>query len=92
MGVALVTLSGGTGTGTWRDPDLTEASSAGAIVLEHTPQHCIADRRTGGTSSNWGALAVTPSQTGVTVTSSNGSDAGTVRVIGICNLNDLLAR
>lgn len=72
---------------TWKDPDDVDGSAPTQIELEYAPKIYTITRT--GTSSSAGFLRViSVTATGCTVTSTDASDDGPVRVVGVCRAAD----
>lgn len=88
IGIAIGSLTAGSVTLTWKDPDTVDGSSPTQIELEYAPKVFFVTRT--GASASAGHLRVAVTATGCTVTSDDNSDDGDVRVVGICRAADLL--
>ena len=84
----VVTLVGGSGTATWRDPDTALGSAIVTIELEYTPQFVWATRTTAGTQTNTQLTFSAITATGCTITSSSVFDTGVYRVYAVCRAED----
>lgn len=89
VAVATGTMVAGTIAVTWSDPDTVDGSSPVTIQLTRAPTFYWAQRTSAGGGAQ-GALRVTAvTANGCTVTSSEGTDTGAVRVYAIVSQDDL---
>lgn len=86
--VCKVTLVAGAGTGTWKDPDTVDGSSAVQIELEYAPTFYWTQRTTEGAAP--GNITVTSvTKTGITLDSSDAADVGVIRCYAVVKAEDI---
>lgn len=88
VGMASGALVAGSLTVTWKDPDTALGTSPQQVALEAVPQTVIVERSAlGGTP---GSLAYSATATGVTITSSSGTDTSSLVITAFVRVTDFV--